>query len=134
VFKAEGRFVYRIASPVAGGRRGRMGALIFIYFLFVLAVYIFVAYCLMRIAQDESEEPAWFAWVPFLNLWLITKLAQKDVVWFILCFIPFVNIVIIIIMWMAIAERLGYESWWGILMIVPFLNFYVIWRFAFGQP
>ena len=110
------------------------GVFWFIYFLVVVGVYIFSAYCLMRIAQDEGEEPAWYAWVPFLNLWLMTKLAQKDVIWFILLFIPFVNIVIIIIDWMAIAERLGYESWWGILMIVPFLNFYILWRFAFGQP
>lgn len=110
------------------------GAFWAVYFLFIIGLYVFAAVCLMRMAQNEGEEPAWFAWVPLLNLWLMVKLAQKDVVWFILCLIPFVNIVAIILIWMAIAERLGYESWWGILMIVPFVNFYVLWRFAFGQP
>lgn len=34
------------------------GVFWFIYFLVVVGVYVFSAYCLMRIAQDEGEEPA----------------------------------------------------------------------------
>jgi hypothetical protein len=53
------------------------------------------------------------------------NIARKPVWWILLLFIPFVNIVIAIIVWMAIAEARNKPSWWGILMIVPVANLIV---------
>lgn len=102
-----------------------------IYFIVLIAVYAYAAYCLMRIADNTGTENSWFAWIPILNIWLMCQIAEKEVLWFILCLIPCVNIVVLILIWMEIAEILGYENWWGILMIVPIVNFYVLYKFAF---
>lgn len=112
------------------------GTGLIIYFIVLIAVYVYSAYCLMRIAQNDGQEYPWFAWIPILNIWLICQLSEKDptVLWFILCLVPCVNIVVMILLFMAIAEKLGFESWWGILMIVPIVNFYVLYRFAFTGP
>jgi hypothetical protein len=36
-----------------------------------------------------------------------------------------VNLVVLIIVWIAIAEARGKPSWWGILVIVPVANLIV---------
>lgn len=108
------------------------GALFVIYFLFIIAMYVFTAYCLQAIANKLGVENSWFAWVPILNLWLMVQVAGRDVLWFVLCLIPCVSIIALIIIWMDIAERCGKDRTFGILMIVPILNFWVLWQLAFG--
>jgi hypothetical protein len=53
------------------------------------------------------------------------NVAKKPAWWFILFLIPLVGVVMLIIVWMAIAEARGKPNWWGILMIVPLANFVV---------
>jgi hypothetical protein len=53
------------------------------------------------------------------------NIAKKPMWWFILFLVPFVNIVIAIMVWMAVAEARGKPSWWGILTIVPIANLIV---------
>ena len=48
-------------------------------------------------------------------------------------FIPIVNIIISIIVWMAVAEARGKPNWIGILMIVPFVNIIIPGYLAFSQ-
>jgi hypothetical protein len=45
--------------------------------------------------------------------------------------IPFVNVVIVILIWMGIAETLGKPSWWGVLMLIPLVGFIVPGYLAF---
>ena len=91
-----------------------------------IALYVYVAWCLMVIAQKTGHgDNAWMAWIPIINIILMLQVADKPIWWIILMFIPLVNIVIGIIVWMAIAEARGKPSWWGILIIVPFINFFV---------
>ncbi|MBI5871190.1 MAG: signal peptidase I [Actinobacteria bacterium] len=98
------------------------------------AIYVYMAFSLMTIANKTGTENAWFAWVPILNVILMLQIADKPIWWIILFLIPIVNIVIAIMVWMAIAEARGFPSWWGILMIVPFVNFIVPGYLAFAEP
>jgi len=109
------------------------GALTVIYFFVVIALYAFGAYCLQAIAKKLGVENDWFAWVPILNIWLAVQIAGRDVLWFVLCLIPCVNFVAMIIIFMDIAEKCGRERTYGILMIVPLLNLWVLWQLAFGD-
>jgi Family of unknown function (DUF5684) len=95
------------------------------FFIFALAMYIYVALALQTIAKKTNTENAWLAWIPIINIILMLNIAKKPVWWIILCFIPLVNIVILIIVWMAIAEARKKPNWWGILMIVPLVNLIV---------
>jgi len=55
----------------------------------------------------------------------------KPLWWILLLFIPLVNIIVGIIVWMAIAERRGKPSWVGILIIVPILGVFIPAYLAF---
>lgn len=98
----------------------------FLVFLVVFGVfYVYLALALQTIAKKTNTENPWMAWIPIINIILMLNIAKKPLWWFILCLVPLVNIVILIIVWMAIAEARKKPNWWGILMIVPFVNLIV---------
>jgi hypothetical protein len=85
-------------------------------------VFIYLAFCLMTIANKFGVRDSWWAFIPIVNIWYMCVLAEKPGWWVILFFIPVVNIIMAIIVWMAIAKRAGKPDWYGILMIVPVVN------------
>jgi hypothetical protein len=104
-----------------------------------LAVYVFSALCLMKMADRLGVENSWFAFIPFLNLWLICQMGDRDNTWFILMLVfafccGIVTAVMAILIFMDVAEKLGFENWWGILLIIPIFNFYVLYKLAFTEP
>ena len=105
----------------------------FLSFLIYVVIYVYVAYCIMVIAKRTNTENAWYAWVPFLNLYLLCKIADKPGWWIILFLIPLVNIVISIIVWMRIAEKMGKPSWLGILWVIPPLGLIIVGYLAFSD-
>jgi len=100
---------------------------------FGLLIYVYVSLSLMKIAQKLGVENAWLAWIPIINLWILVQCAGKEWWWILLLFIPLVNIVVQVIIWMAIAERRGKPSWTGILIIVPVVNIFMPGYFAFSK-
>lgn len=53
------------------------------------------------------------------------QIAKKPLWWIILFAIPIVNIVIVIMVWMGVAEARQKPNWWGILAIIPLVNMVV---------
>lgn len=104
-----------------------------------LASYIWISYCMMKMAARLGVPNGWFAFIPFLQYWLYCQMAEKENSWFIImlifsfCF-PLVTLVMMILILMDISERLGFESWWGILTIIPIFNYYVVYKLAFTEP
>jgi hypothetical protein len=85
------------------------------------------------IAEKTNTPHSWWAWVPLLNLFLLVKSAKKTY-WFIpLFFIPFINIVVAVIVWMAIAEKLNKQGWIGLLIIVPIVGIFIPGYLAFSE-
>jgi len=105
----------------------------FMAFIFWVAVYVWVALCLHIIAKKTNTPNEWLAWIPIANIYLMCKVAGKPGWWTILFFIPLVNIVFAIIVWMAIAEARHKPSWLGILMIIPIVNFVIPGILAFSD-
>lgn len=103
------------------------------FLIVALALYAFVAYCMQVIAQKTNTDNAWFAWIPILNYVLMLNIAKKPVWWIILCLIPLVNIVILVIVMMAVAEARGKPSWWGILFLIPVVNLVILAMLAFSD-
>jgi hypothetical protein len=107
--------------------------------LFWIALYVFGALCLMRMADKLGVENSWFAFIPFLNIWLMCQMGDRDNTWFIIMLITsfccgIVALVMMILIMMDVAEKLGFENWWGILLIIPIFNFYVMYKLAFTEP
>lgn len=102
-----------------------------------LVFYVFFAFCLANLAKRLGVPfGKAFVWaiIPIANLFLIIKLAEKPMWWFILFFVPIANLVVIILMWMAIAERRGKPGWWGVLIaLVPIVNIILFLILCFGK-
>jgi hypothetical protein len=109
------------------GNQGLFPAGMSIGFLFVCfaIAYVYMALALQAIAQKTNTANGWLAWIPIANLILMLNIAKKPVWWIILFLIPLVNIVMVILVWMGIAEARGKPSWWGVLSIVPVANLVV---------
>ncbi len=98
-----------------------------------IAIYVWTALCLYFIANKTGTENAWLAWIPFANIYLMCKVAGKPGWWLVLFLIPIVNIVMLVIVAMKIAEARNKPSWLGILMIVPIANLVVPGILAFSD-
>jgi len=104
-----------------------------------IAMYIYFSFCLMKMAKRLGTPNGWFAFIPFLNYWLYCQMAGKPTSWFVImlifsfCF-PIVTMVFVILILMDVAEKLGFENWWGVLTIIPIFNFYVFYKLAFTEP
>ena len=101
------------------------------YVIFWIALYIWMALCLHIIANKTDTQNPWLAWIPIANIYLMCKVGSKPGWLTILFFIPLVNIVIGIIVWMGIAEARNRPSWLGVLMIIPIVNFIIPGILAF---
>ena len=123
----------RQESEMPAGATAAVGAMIVVFLILGLAIYVYMALSLQTIAKKTNTENAWMAWIPIVNIILMLNIAKKPLWWIILMLIPLVNIVIAIIVWMAIAEARGKPNWWGILLIVPVVGIIVPGYLAFSD-
>ncbi|HEX3104302.1 MAG TPA: DUF5684 domain-containing protein [Terriglobales bacterium] len=101
------------------------GSVLMIALVCGFAAYIYMGLALQTIALKTNTANGWLAWVPIANAILMLQIAKKPLWWIILFMIPVVNIVIIIMVWMGVAEARQKPNWWGILAIVPLVNMVV---------
>jgi hypothetical protein len=102
----------------------------YVLYIFLYALFSFSLY---RVAKHLEVVRAWLAFVPFAQMWLPVCIAEKPRrKWFILLFIPIVNIVAVWVVWGAVAVKLGRSVWLGRMMLVPLLNILVLPMFAFN--
>jgi hypothetical protein len=112
------------AQEVPGGE-----ALAPLYYLMLgvaLIFYIYFAIALQAIAGKTGTANGWWAWIPILQIVLSLKIARKPMWWLILCLVPFLNWVMLVLVWMGIAKVRNRPSWWGILVLVPIANFVIL--------
>ncbi|WP_427160718.1 DUF5684 domain-containing protein [Aliinostoc sp. HNIBRCY26] len=125
-------FIYFLAQSDSSSGSA-VGSLI--YLVVWLFVYLFTSYCFYSIYQKLGESNAWFAWVPILNYWVMLKAGDQSPYWTIGLFIPLVNLVALVFLIMAfvnIVKKLGKNPWLILLMIIPIVNFVILYNFAFG--
>jgi len=106
-----------------------------ILIVYVVA-WVFFAFCMAKIGEKMGQPfktGLIMSLIPIANIIFLLQLAAKPIWWIILFLIPIVNLVIIIMVWMAIAEKRGKPKWWGVLMMVPIANFVVLLVLAFGK-
>lgn len=101
--------------------------------LFLMALYGYTALAVQTIARKTETPNDWFAWIPIANFFLLLAIAKKPLWWFFLLLIPFANVVIIILIWMGIAENRGKPSWWGLVTLIPLVGFAVPGYLAWSE-
>ena len=121
------------SEPGAGPMAALGGVMLLFLVVLGLAAYVYMSLALQTIAKKTSTANDWLAWIPIANLFLMLSIAKKPMWWFILFLIPLVGVVMMIIVWMAVAEARGKPNWWGVLMIVPLVNLVVPGYLAWGD-
>jgi hypothetical protein len=97
-------------------------------FLLFAAVIIFYIVAYWRV-YEKAGEPGWGAIVPFYNIYLLCRIAGRPGWWLILYFIPLVNVVIALIVWLDLAKAFsrsagfGFGLWLLGFIFVPILGF-----------
>lgn len=100
----------------------------------LVVVYAYFAFSLSAIARKTAlEQIAWWGWVPVLQVLLILKAAGLQWWWVFLFLIPFVNIAVGIYVWVKIAKALSKHVVWGVLMVVPGVDLFVLGYLAFSK-
>ena len=103
-------------------------------FLFIIVgLYFYFSLCLFLIAKKLNVPAAWTAWVPILQIWAFFGSAGKSLLWFLLFFIPLVNAIVGVYLWMCITENLGRNKMLGLLMLIPVANLVFVGVLAFSQ-
>ena len=106
-----------------------------------LALYIYGALALMKIAERTNTPNAWLAWIPVANVYLLTQIAKVPWWTFLAIFltwIPFVGsiglLALMIWWWWKIAENRGKPGWWGLMItLIPVVNLVFLGMLAWGK-
>ncbi len=122
-----------VDPATAGAAMAIFAGMMLFFFIFMAITYVYMGITLMKIAKKTNTPNAWLAWIPIANAVLMLQIAKRPMWWIILMFIPLVNIVIGIMVWMDLAEAVKKERWWGILIIVPVVGIIVPGYLAFSE-
>ena len=124
-----------IEEFLAAGLGGLGAAALGFGLLVLLALYIYYALALMTIARKLKTEPAWLAWIPLANVYLVWKISKtptwSGILWIVgavLSWVPLVGLLpaAMMIFWFwKIAEMRNYPGWISILLLVPLANLVV---------
>jgi hypothetical protein len=93
--------------------------------LFLLLLYLAVLVAMiagMWKTFEKAGEPGWAAIVPLYNAWVLVRISGKEPLWFVLLFIPCLNILAAIVVSVAVAERFVKTAAFGFgLALLPFV-------------
>jgi hypothetical protein len=105
-----------------------------IYGAISLIVYLYIAYCLREFARKQAARRPWLAWIPIFDVYLMCTLAGHGAWWTIWMFIPIVDIIPAVIIIMRFARMRGHRGAFGLLLLIPLVNYIAMWVLAFGRP
>ncbi len=113
-----------------GGAAAAGGAIAMVMMVIYLAVIVLTIIGMWK-AFEKAGKPGWAAIVPIYNVWVLTEISGRDVIWFILCLVPCINIVAIILICIDVAAKFGKGGGFGIGL--AFLGF-IFWpMLGFGD-
>ena len=96
--------------------------------IFIVAVFMIIA---QWIIYTKAGKPGWAVIIPFYNIILLLEIVGKPWWWLFLLFIPFVNIVIIIMMYHQLSLSFGKDSGFTVGLVLLGIIFFPI--LAFGN-
>jgi hypothetical protein len=129
-----------LTSLFGAGALALVGGFLLLIVVFFIAFYVYMALALQTIAKRTKTENGWLAWIPIANVYLMLKIGGLSPLWMLgllAVFIPFVGSLALggcaIYWWWMISEARGKPGWWGILMIIPIVNFIIPGILAWGK-
>src|SRR5690349_18581504 len=92
-------FAQRSSSSSSAAGFGVLLVFMGVWFLLFGAIYAFQAFCLSKVFE-RAGLTRWWAWVPFVQQYGMWKLTAREQFWLILLFVPYANIVAMIVIGM----------------------------------
>ena len=102
-----------------------LGVMLFVWFIF--------CYCLKRICEKCDTEPGILIWIPIFNLIPMLQAAGLSSWLILLFFVPLLNIVMGLVMWVKICQARGKSALLVIMLFIPLLNLLFIPYLAFSE-
>lgn len=93
-----------------------------------VVLFIVTSLGLMKLFS-KAGKPGWAAFVPVYNYVILLEMIGRPVWWILFVFIPFVNVFVLIYMFIQLAKCFGKSTAYGILMVlfsfimIPILGF-----------
>ena len=114
---------YNILAQVEQGGGGGIGAIGMIIYLAVIVLMIAGLWK----AFAKAGKPGWAAIVPIYNLVVALQIAGKPLWWILLMFIPLVNFIILILVWIDFAKAYGKGAGFAMgLVFLPVIFFPIL--------
>ena len=114
-----------------GGGGGAIAAIFGMGFALVMLAFAVLMIASLWKIFSKAGEPGWASIVPIYNVIVLLKIGGKPVWWILLFMIPLVNAIMGIILAIAIAEKFGKGTGFGLGM--AFLPFIFYPMLAFGD-
>lgn len=95
-----------------------------------LGIVVFLIASMWKV-YEKAGKPGWAAIVPIYNIIVLLEIVGKPLWWIALLFIPIVNIVIAIMIYIELANRFGKSTGFGIGLV--FLSFIFFPILGFGD-
>ena len=110
---------YSSTTSVDPATAGAIGAMLVVYWVAIM-IYAVLAIIGLWKTFTKAGKPGWGALIPIYNTILILECAGKPIWWILLLFIPFVNIVILIIVMLDLAKAFGKSTVFAIFGLIIF--------------
>lgn len=79
---------------------------------------------------EKAGQPGWAAIIPFYNAWILVQISGKESWWFFLFFVPIANIIAPFVISIALAEKFGKGTGFGIGLALLGFIFYPLLGFG----
>ena len=110
-----------------------IAAFVLIFMVMMIINIIFLVIILISYWKifEKAGKPEWAAIVPFYNMFIMVEVAQKPTWWFAMMFVPFANIVFMIMIMNGVSKSFGKTEGFTVgLVLLPIIFFPIL---AFGS-
>ncbi len=95
-------------------------------FILILAISVLMIYSGWKVFE-KAGQPGWAILIPFYNFYILLKIAHKPGWWLVLLFIPLVNLVAMILIFISFAQAFGKGAGFGLgLAFLGFIFFPIL--------
>lgn len=140
---ATGAVIFLLAF-LSGLLLGTVPAALFLFMLaIIIPLYVYNAFVIMTIAKKTKTKNEWLAWVPIGDVYLMTRIAKVPawlIIFYVLSVIPVIGILfalfaiaLVVLLWWKIAEARKMPGWYGLLMLIPIVNFIMMGIIAWND-
>ena len=98
------------------------------YAIVWVAIIVLMVVSLWKV-YTKAGQPGWASIIPIYNMVVLLEIAGKPLWWILLFFIPVVNLIVCILVWIAVAEKFGQGTGFGVglallgIVFIPILAF-----------